>query len=155
MFIHSLLICIVDSVNGFHCNVNISSILVHQGPDWGVEVKVWIYEYMFSGWKKFAAFFFFSIFFPKGSRKSNFTWQYIKVPISAQRFPSSDWSIISIFANPRDRLVHCTGLSFILICHRKFSKSILLINLSNNWLQLIIFALFVRAKSGQYFSTTE
>ena len=119
----------------------------------GESMNIWIYVFRVE--KICSIFLLFSIFFPKGSRKSNFTWQYIKVPISAQRFPSSDWSIINIFANPRDRLVHCTGLSFILICHRKFSKSILLINLSNNWLQLIIFALFVRAKSGQYFSTTE
>ena len=41
------------------------------------------------------------------------------------------------------------------ICHRKFLKSISLINLSNNWPQLIIFILFVRAKSGEYFSITE
>ena len=119
----------------------------------GETMNIWIYVFRVE--KICSIFRLFSIFFPKGSRKSNFTWQYIKVPISAQRFPSSDWSIINIFANPRDRLVHCTGLSFILICHRKFSKSILLINLSNNWLQLIIFVLFVRAKSGEYFSITE
>ena len=35
------------------------------------------------------------------------------------------------------------------ICHGKCSKSILLINVSNNWLQLKIFVLFVRAKSGE------
>ena len=34
-------------------------------------------------------------------------------------------------------------------------KSILLINLWNNWLQLTIFILFVRTKSGEYFSITE
>ena len=41
------------------------------------------------------------------------------------------------------------------ICHRKFLKSISVINLSNKWSQLIIFILFVRAKSGEYFSITE